>query len=152
MAKDKAKKRVSTPAVPRKETPHRLALPGAENSDARICWRFCHVDHDGPWGFGKVDAPMLRDILDKLAHFESMTINELFNFSSYPGTDYDVASLPTTAALDRLEEIGLSDMTKIHRLRLRGERRLYGFLVGHVFHVVWWDPNHEIWPSKLKHT
>lgn len=110
MAKSKAKRQVSTPTVPRKETPHHLALPGGENSDARICWRFCHIDHDGPWGFNKVDAPMLRDILDKLAHFESMTIRELFT------------------------------------------RRLYGFLLGHVFHVVWWDPDHEIWPSKLKHT
>ena len=55
-------------------------------------------------------------------------------------------------ALRRLETLGLSDMTSIARLQLTGQQRLYGFLVDAVFHVVWWDPNHEIWPSTLKHT
>lgn len=81
-----------------------------------------------------------------------MKINEVFHFSSYPGTDYDIADIPNTTVLARLDEIGLSDMTKIYRLRQRGKPRLYGFLVANVFHVVWWDPNHEIWPSNRKHT
>ncbi len=33
-----------------------------------------------------------------------------------------------------------------------GERWLYGFLHDNVFHVIWWDPHHEIFPSKLKKT
>lgn len=152
MAKRKPKKQVFAPPVKTKEVPRLAVLPGAETSDSRICWRFCHVDHDGPWGFGKVDAQMLQWLLERLARFESMTMNELFHSGGYPGADYDVATIPNAAALDRLEEIGLSDMTKIHRLRLKGEARLYGFLNGHVFHVVWWDPNHEVWPSRLKHT
>ncbi|PBC80100.1 hypothetical protein BX265_4936 [Streptomyces sp. TLI_235] len=55
-------------------------------------------------------------------------------------------------ALDRLTEIGRDDMTKIQRLELTGLQRLYGFLDGHVFHIVWWDRQHEVYPSKLKHT
>ena len=30
--------------------------------------------------------------------------------------------------------------------------QLYGFLVDNVFHMLWWDPEHEIWPSRKKHT
>jgi hypothetical protein len=37
-------------------------------------------------------------------------------------------------------------------LRLGGEPRLYGFVDENIFHVVFWDPDHEIWPSVLKHT
>lgn len=81
-----------------------------------------------------------------------MTLNELFHIGSYPGTHYDVASIPNPEVSARLEDIGLADMTKIHRLRQRGPVRLFGFLLGNVFHVVWWDPNHEIWPSELRHT
>jgi hypothetical protein len=91
----RAKKRVSTPQVKRKEIPKRSLLPESETSDERLCWRFTHVDHEGPWGF---------------------------------------------------------DRTKIWCLRLQGAPRLYGFLVGHVFHIVWWDPDHEIWPSRLRNT
>ncbi|HMH92267.1 MAG TPA: hypothetical protein VK586_14425 [Streptosporangiaceae bacterium] len=43
-------------------------------------------------------------------------------------------------------------MTKISVIRFAGEPRLYGFRDRNVFHVVWWDPRHEIWPSRKKHT
>lgn len=152
MAKRKPKKQVFAPSVKTKEVPRPAVLPGAETSDSRICWRLCHVDHDGPWGFGKIDSPTLRWLMERLARFESMTINELFHSGGYPGVDYDVASIPNTAALNRLDEIRLPDMTKIHRLQLSSTARLYGFLIDHVFHVVWWDPEHEVWPSKKKHT
>lgn len=150
--KRKPKKQVFAPNVKTKEVPTRSVLPGAETSDSRICWRFCHVDHDGPWGFEKVDPQTLRWLMERLSLVESMTINQLFHSGGYPGADYDVASIPNAVALGRLEEIGLSDMTKVHRLRFTGTARLYGFLVDHVFHIIWWDPNHEVWPSKLKHT
>ncbi|SEG82315.1 hypothetical protein SAMN04489712_1158 [Thermomonospora echinospora] len=127
-------------------------LPGAETSDHRICWRFTHVDHEGPWGFDKVEPETLRWLFDRLGQLETMTVNEIFNRGDYPGKDYDVETIPNVEALDRLEQIGLADMTKIWCLRLQGEPRLYGFLHGHVFHIVWWDPKHEIWPSRLKHT
>jgi hypothetical protein len=148
----KPKKQVSTPPVKLKEVPRRTVLPGAGTSDDRICWRFSHIDHDGPWGFEKVGAPKLRWIMDRLSHFETMTIDELFHRNGYPGKDYEIEKIPTSAALVRLEEIGLSDMTKISVLRLQGEPRMYGFRVGHAFHVVFWDPEHQIWPSELKHT
>jgi hypothetical protein len=149
----KPKKRVSTPSIRQKEVPRRDLLPGAETSDVRICWRFTHVDHDGPWGFDKVTATELRWIMECLTKFESMTIDELFRSGGYPGKDYEVDTLPTARqVLVRLEGLGIPDMTKIWALRLQGEPRLYGFLVGHAFHIVFWDPKHEIWPSKLKHT
>ncbi|MFF5261438.1 hypothetical protein ACFY4C_21045 [Actinomadura viridis] len=152
MAKKKSKKHVSTPEIKTKEVPRRSALPGAETSDERICWRFCHVDHEGPWGFGHVDGETLCWLMGRLGQFETMKINEIFSNSDYPGKHYEVESIPTTEALGRLTELQLGDMTKISCLRLQGEPRLYGFLLGNVFHVVWWDPKHEVWPSKLKHT
>lgn len=89
-----------------------------------------------------------------LTSFESMTVGELFpGGREYPGKDYTIAEIPTQEAHERLEAIGLADMTKISVLRLGGEQRLYGFRQnGNIFHIVWWDPGHEIWPSKKKHT
>ncbi|MEV5686564.1 hypothetical protein AB0L68_25685 [Streptomyces sp. NPDC052164] len=48
--------------------------------------------------------------------------------------------------------IGFGDATRIQRLEFTGTQRLYGFPVGNVFHVLWWDPSHEVYPSKLKPT
>jgi len=141
----------AVPARPAKQV-HDLSLPGAANSEERLCWRFTHVDHDGPWGFSEIEPSVLPRILGHLANFESMTLNEVFHHGGYPGKDYDVADIPNSGALARLEAIGLADQTKISVLRLGGEPRLYGFLDENIFHVVFWDPEHEIWPSVLKHT
>ena len=81
-----------------------------------------------------------------------MTVAEVFHRGDEPGKDYDVATLPNPLARTRLETAGLADQTKIWRLALGGKPRLYGFLVGNIFHVVWWDREHEVWPSRKKHT
>ncbi|MEZ0073582.1 hypothetical protein [Planotetraspora sp. GP83] len=141
------KKKVSAPKAAKGAKPFvasRSLLPRAETSDSRIAWRFCHVDHAGPWGFGDLT---FAQIMDKLQAFESMTCREIFDNGEEPGKHYDVANLPNRVAIDRLEELTLGDMTKISRLRLGGKIRLYGFLEGNVFHLVWWDPEHQVWPS-----
>ncbi|WP_432077790.1 hypothetical protein [Streptomyces sp. YPW6] len=123
-------------------------LPSSGTSEDRVCWRFSHLDLDGPWGLVSLDHERLMVLLTDMAKFESQTVNELFHQGEWPGKCHDVHTLPNRAALARLDELGLSDMTKIWKLRIGGPGRLWGFLVGNVFHVVWWDPRHEVWPSK----
>jgi hypothetical protein len=130
----------------------RKGLPGAESTSERLCWRFTHVDHDGRWGFDRIEPATLCRVLRKLGEFESMTVREVFLAGGYPGKEYDVSALPLAESRDRLGDLQLSDMTKINVLRIGGAERLYGFLHDNVFHVVWWDPGHEIWPSTLRHT
>jgi hypothetical protein len=145
----KAKSKPSRTPPGRKETPVlavRGSLPEAHSSEDRLCWRFRHVDHDGPWGFDGVDTATFCAILKKLAVFESMTASEAFQGS--PGKDYEIAEIPNKAVVRRLEAMGLGDQTRISRFQLQGLWRLYGFRQGNVFHVVWWDPEHEIWPPR----
>jgi len=66
--------------------------------------------------------------------------------------DYNIADLPNADARQGLEELEYDDRDKISRLRITGEQRLYGFREGARFYVLWWDPHHEIWPSKLRNT
>ena len=148
------KRRPSPSSTPQlKEPPRKLPeLPGSNTSGERLCWRFSHVDHEGPWNFDGLDDGGWRELMRCLANFETMTMGEAFPGNGYPGKDYNVDEIPTAAARDRLDAIGLADMTKISRFRLSGEQRLYGFRCNNVFHVVWRDPNHEVWPSSKKHT
>lgn len=114
----------SRKAVP--EVAIRLSgLPDAGSSGERMCWRFRHVDHDGPWGFDRVNTETFCALLKKLASFETMTVGEAFGGS--PGKDYEIAEIPNKAALPRLEALGLGDQTRISRFQLQGKQRLYGF-------------------------
>lgn len=36
----------------------------------------------------------------------------------------------------------------LFRFRLSGEQRLWGYRVGATFHVVWWDPDHLVYPTE----
>jgi hypothetical protein len=148
----KTKRQPSPKAIPQRKPPHPrpAGLPAAETSADRICWRFKHADHDGPWCFHEVDSDRLCDMLKQLANFESMTMAEAFK--GEPGKDYNIEELPNTDARKRLETLKLADQTRISRFSLSGKERLYGFRLGNVFHIVWWDPQHEIWPSKKRHT
>ena len=110
------------------------------------------IDHNGPWGFDKMTGEELCGLMKTLASFETMTMGEAFPGSGHPGKDYNIEDIPTQEARDRLDAIGLADMTKISVFRLSGVLRLYGFRRENVFHVVWWDPPHQIWPSVKKHT
>jgi hypothetical protein len=141
----------STSARP-KSLPAPRALPGASTSGERLSWRYRHADHDGPWCFHNAAGDGFCGLLTQLASFESMTVNEAFHTGGHPGKDYDVDQIPNRDALARLDALGLADMTKIWRLRLNGTQRLYGFLQDNVFHVIWWDPDHQIWPSTLRNT
>jgi hypothetical protein len=149
----KDKKRPN-PVPPAAKQPPRLlpGLPGSSNSEDRLCWRFTHVDNDGPWGFGSLNATAIGGLLAQLVQFEKMTVHEAFHQGDYPGKCYDLEALPNAKARERLECLKLADQTKIWRLRIGGPGRLYGFLTSNVFHVVFWDPEHEIWPSQLRNT
>ncbi len=114
----------------------------------RLVWRFADVDHEGAWGFGVLSGNELVELLKHMANFESMTIRELFYMGDEPGKHYAVDALPAEA-LARLVQLRREDETALARLRTAAKRRLYGFLRDNVFHVLWWDPEHKVYPSKV---
>lgn len=113
--------------------------------------RFNKVDCDGPWCLSKISPGDHVGLLKSIKSLESMTVGEAFQ-GGHPGKDYRISDLPNKHARQRLAELNLEAVTNISRLRVNGEQRLYGVRRGSCFHVLWWDPKHEIWPSKLKHT
>jgi hypothetical protein len=127
-------------------------LPAAHTSTERLCWRFTHIDHDGPWGTARIDHTTLLSLIQGLTPFESMKINDLFHGAQPRGKSYDIEKIPDQRAQPRLEALNLSDMTRICSLRPQGKPRIWGFLHGNVFHLVWFDLEHEVWPTALKHT
>lgn len=127
-------------------------LPQAQSTRRRPSWRFGLVDQDGPWPLSACTGEEMHDVVDKLRSFESMTCPELER-NGETLKHYAVEDLPTAKAAQRLVELRLDDQTRISRLRLAGKPRLYGFMDDDsTFHIVWWDPEHEVWPSTKRNT
>jgi hypothetical protein len=52
-------------------------------------------------------------------------------------------------AKDRLARTGLDELTdQMFRFRLTSAKRLWGFVKEGCFYVVWWDPEHDVFPTE----
>ncbi len=132
--------------------PKKKVPPGPKSQNLEcLRFRFDRLDLDGPWCFSKIDPDHLKQLLPKLAEYESMNVGEAF--SGRPGKDYFFSrSKPPRHLVDRLEEIEADDLDGISRLQITGRQRLYGIRNRNEFSILWWDPEHQIWPSRKRNT
>lgn len=128
-----------------------LDLDNENVRERRPVWRFADLDNDGPWSLSACTPSDLPDIFAKLRDYERMTIREIFHTDDGHGKTYPVETIPKHAR-DRLTEIKREDETELVRLRFGGRKRFYGILREHVFHVLWWDPEHQVFPSRKRNT
>ncbi|MCT8157695.1 hypothetical protein [Bifidobacterium polysaccharolyticum] len=126
-----------------------------ELNEMKIIFRFDLVDlePDCPWSLAKMSESDHAEFLKKLKQFEYSKVGELKSprlgsFKTY----HDFSKCPNQDPVERLGKYYEFEGDSIARFRLSGKKRLYGFLIDNGFHIVWWDPEHEIWPSKKKHT
>ena len=128
------------------KTPAAILLPWR---DERPSWRIAQLDViDDQYGWHKVSPAKMLYIREKLASYESMTWNEILADQDY-NHHIDVNRVKDKGVRKRLDEMGLETVL---RLRLTGAERIWGYRVGAVLHIIWWDPLHNICPSIRKHT
>lgn len=89
------------------------------------------------------------DILSKFKNFESMDYDD---FNKRGSHKIEIGNLSKEAA-DRLVMLKLDDYEELYSLRITGKKRVWCIhykrcLMG----VLWWDPEHKVFPSKKKHT
>lgn len=141
-----------------KEVP---ASESPESTDNQtICWQFCKMDWDGPWGNTSLKKMTLDALLKKvLAQFDNMTWAEIFRASggrkngnnNHPVRVQDLSK----TARDRLEKISLSDQESLISLRVQSKIRIYGIRDRRAFQFLWYDPWHDdhakaVYPSGQK--
>lgn len=126
-------------------------IPNDQN-ERKVRFLFDIVDQGGPWSLLDISREDHARLLDVMAEVEGMKAGELFRVGHRLCKTYnDMARCPNKDVLRRLSEKyeGLDHMV---RIELDGLKRLYGVRTGHEFHIIWWDPNHEVWPSTLRNT
>ncbi len=86
------------------------------------------------------------DLLEFVARVEEMKVNEVIPAL---GKREDVAGAsPNSDAQRRAQELFPDDHERIHSLRMSGRKRIWGLQFENEFSVIWWDPEHSIWPTK----
>jgi hypothetical protein len=103
------------------------------------------LDLEGPWGWRRLDEAALRELHDKLRGLETMTAGEVFG-PNRGHKHIPIGDLPRTA-VRRLQDLQLDDQDGLCELRIKGAARVWGFRRANVIHVLWWDPDHTVFPG-----
>lgn len=80
------------------------------------------------------------ELLPRLKAYETQTWNEILQISKKQNHSIDVETLSTVARKRFAEKFIESE--SIISLRITGTHRLYGYMIGSVFHVLWYDLEH----------
>ena len=149
-----------TKLIQQHEKPSEKSIPSEYNPLAYRgeypAWNFAACDKL-LWRFSLdiVGNTFWTEILPFLQSIESMTWQEILNYSNNKHHLIAIETL-NKIARDRLYELHI-EPEALMSLRLTATHRLYGYLEGAVFHLLWFDPNHGdndtcFCRPRLKHT
>ena len=119
-------------------------------------WAFANSDQE-MWAFSQehIGETFWTKIFPRLKALETQTWKEILIHSKKQNHSLNLDEL-NKAAQDRLAARYIEAESLIS-LRLTGNHRLYGYMTGRVFNVLWYDDDHGdnntcVCRSRLKHT
>jgi hypothetical protein len=125
-------------------TEKKVAMPSMPDwGKFKPAWHVSKLEMCDPFGWHQLDKDKLEYIRTKLAHFESMTISEIFVVGKKFNHSIPVDQLESLAK-KRLIELNLPDVDELHRIRLSGKERVWGILRQNTIQLLWWDPDHKV--------
>ncbi len=110
------------------------------------------MEFDGPWSWADISPTKLLEVHRLLAEMEKLTWDEAMAGWRGRISIYRLSDCPNPDVLDRLVVIRRDDIEQIVQIHMSGQERIWGVRRGNACHLLWWDPDHEVWPSKLKNT
>ena len=150
------KKKVSQKEIPSNE--RRIVQKKEPESyyDKNPSWNFHTCDNE-MWSFSKENAGdyIWSEIIPHLKGLESQTWNEIFLLAKKQNHSISCLTL-NPIAQKRLSEKYI-EAESLCSLRLNGTHRIYGYMNGSVFNILWFDPCHGdndkcVCRSTKKHT
>lgn len=154
---EQAEKSARLRTAPLQERQIRTGADPGSVYQMEMTWTCEGSDCDGSWSWGISrqwsDSDWSSVIEPKLMDWSKLTWGEIDNFSAGKAAKRHKMhhTMPTEAIVDeaitRLEDIDRYDDT-MFRFRLGNRRRLWGFRIVSEFHIVWFDPEHDIYPTE----
>jgi hypothetical protein len=111
------------------------------------------MDMSGDFGWHLIAEAELKRVQEWMGQIEGRTWDEACSGrAGCKSVSLDSNEPPAQKMMARLQEMQKDDVDNIYEFHLDGLTRFWGLRRGYVCHLVWWDPNHQLWPSKLKNT
>lgn len=123
------------------------------NRSKKACWHLGLLDFGCKWSFNEIkQMDIFYSVLEKLKSFESMTWQEILDASGARKQGNNNHDIPLhklcPMARKRLKELQLDDCGALFSLHLTGRWRVWGILDGYILKIIWFDPEHEVYPVK----
>ena len=129
--------------------------PRGEHRGSNFKWRIKHADitHD-EWGWCNISITVLvTDIICKLQELEGSTFAQLFDRQLHHHTLDNI--LPDASSRvkwlfsqKQLQEDQLEE--GLFSIRVGSVPRIWGYINGPYYYIIWWDPNHTVYPLEKK--
>jgi hypothetical protein len=153
-ARDAEKAKALVTRVPTEEPKAFLSAEGQE-AHPIFCFRFAEHRGAAPASFDPT-PDQAEEIFDFLCEMGRLSWGEIETQTT--GTknrhrkhhEQPIDSLTSPEAKGAIAQEALDETfgDSIFRFRLQGEQRLWGFRNDSTFHVMWWDPNHDIYATE----
>lgn len=116
----------------------------------RPSWQLDAVQLKDSFGWEAISREKFLNVLTRLKDIEKMTWGEI---QKDPKSFHSVriADLETKARHE-LNRLKLDDQESLFSIRISGRERVWAIKNGPILRVLWWDPEHQVCPSQLKHT
>jgi hypothetical protein len=115
---------------------------------ARPSWRLGNVRMKPPFGWSEISRRDMQGVLSHLASLETMTWNEILVVGNKHNHFVAVSGL-SKQARENLDQ-DWQGAERIVSLRLSNLKRIWGVIEQGIFHLLWWDPDHMVYPSTYK--
>lgn len=126
------------------------SVPAISPDAMKVSWIFSGVDREGPFAWPQHDAEEMHEILTFLETIDSQTWAEVLGRRHHALTDPKGFS---KEALKRLSEIHKSDLIdQIYSFAMGSRKRVILIRFEAVAYLLWYDPEHKVYPSTKKHT
>jgi hypothetical protein len=145
----KYKKKDKSPALgarPTGEKSPRTVVDATSYYDRKASWRVSKVQLVNPYGWHELSLNEVEHVRSKLAQFETMTWGEIFDKARDRNHPIPVSKLRCREAQKWMER-NMKDFDTLWTLRFTGPERVWGIFSEGAYQVIFWDPEHLIYPT-----
>jgi hypothetical protein len=130
-----------------KKVPRTSENPDAYHDKCPV-WRVAGLDVGCPlYGWNHVEGATAHIIRERLGHYEKMTFREILRADCHEIETWKLCK----DARDRMASIPLHAET-LMSLRVNSRGRVWGIRTRNIIDLLWWDPEHAVYPVPKKGT
>ena len=118
------------------------------DSSKTVKWCFRLFDKETVWHGDNYSEETFREVAHLLKKYSDRAWGDILK-DHQRDHFFSETSVLTAEAEKRLKVLGLDDFP-MWSFRFTGLKRIWGIRTGRYFQVVWWDPQHKVYPINIQ--